>query len=149
MISRAERRPHSMGNEQEDVQDLHNRLEQLMLSQIQRQTQTTNGQQEDGEQEEKVEDENEDQVEEEEEEEEEGPIRRQYSETGDYVDQVGAGVRSWSHESDHEVGDDFDQVASPSSQPPQSSQASYPDTQLFSSFANRSSIVGAFPLLSF
>ncbi|PSS11060.1 Protein neuralized like [Actinidia chinensis var. chinensis] len=153
MISRAERRPHSMGNEQEDVQDLHNRLEQLMLSQIQRQTQTTNGQQEDGEQE-KVEDENEDQVEdeqdeeddeeeeneEEEQEQEERPIRRQYSETGDYVDQVVAGVRSWSHESDHEVSDDFDQVASPSSQPPQSSQASYPDTQLFSSFANRSSI---------
>ncbi|GFS44770.1 hypothetical protein Acr_00g0091890 [Actinidia rufa] len=164
MISRAERHPHSMGNEQEDVQDLHNRLEQLMLSQIQRQTQTTNGQQEDGEQEEKVEDENEDQVEDEQDEEEEEeeedeneeeqqqeerPIRHQYSETGDYVDQVGAGVRSWSHESDHEVSDDFDQVASPSSQPPQSSQASYPDTQLFSSFANRSSIVSAFPLLSF
>lgn len=165
MISQVERIPQSIGNEQEEEDGFHNRLEQLMLSQTQRQTHTVTSHQEDEEQdmEEYQEDEEEDQEDEEEQDDddddedeeedvdddeeeredddqEERPMTRQYSEFGDYADQVAEGVRTWSHDGDHEVSDDSDQVASQSSQQPQSSQASYPNTRPCSSFANHSSI---------
>ncbi|KAL7210933.1 hypothetical protein ACSBR2_013920 [Camellia fascicularis] len=129
MISRVERLPHAMENQQEEDNGLHYRLEQLMRSHIQRQTHTINSQQEDEEEEEE-------QVEEE----EESPSGPQYNEVSDYVDQVVSGVRSWSHDTDHEVSCDSDQAVSPSLQQPQSSESSSPESQPCSSFTNRSSV---------
>ncbi|XP_058200308.1 uncharacterized protein LOC131315203 isoform X2 [Rhododendron vialii] len=163
MISRAERLPQSIGNEQGEEDGFRNRLEQLMLSQTQRQAHTVSSHQEDEEQdieenqedeeqdmdedqenEEEQDDEDDDKEEKEEEEDddddEESPLTRQYSEVGDYVDQVANGVRTWSHDGDHEISDDSAQVASQSSGQSQSSQASYPGTRLCSSFTNPSSI---------
>lgn len=176
MISRAERLPQSIGNEQGEEDGFRNRLEQLMLSQMQRRAHTVSSHQEDEEQDmeenqedeeqdveedqedeeeqdddnddEEQEDDDDDQEEEDDDDEEESPITRQNSEVGDYVDQVADGVRTWSHDGDREVRADSDQVASQSSGQSQSSQASYPGTRLCSSFTNHSSIVSAFFLSS-
>ncbi|CAL5346601.1 unnamed protein product [Camellia sinensis] len=153
MISRVQGLPYSIGNQQEEEEEesqgIRNRLEQLMMSRLQREKQLMSSLPEEEEEEEEEEQdigveeeelEADEKLEEDEEEEEvtESSIGHQCSEVSDYEEQMAA-VRSWSGDGDSEVSYDSDRT-SPSPQQTQSSESSYSDAQPHSSFTNRSSI---------